>query len=74
MGYRVPHSLLVLLFALFFAANNAFAQGFGDEAGMSQIDEGLLKFGLYGRDSVFIGYDAKTADSGAIGGANIAIE
>lgn len=45
------------------------SQGFGDAPGQSSIPEGILKFGLYGKEWVDIGYAGKTADSGAVGSA-----
>ncbi|NLB62713.1 MAG: cadherin repeat domain-containing protein, partial [Fibrobacter sp.] len=74
---QYTHKLFIAVLFVFFSATSLLhAQGFGEDAGigMSTIDEGLLKFGLYGHDSVFIGYEAKTADSGVVGGGVVELE
>ena len=59
---------MFIIFCVFLSATvSVFAQGFGDGVGMSTLSEGLLKFGLYGKDYVDIGYAAKTSSYGVVG-------
>jgi hypothetical protein len=61
------HGAIFLSCLLFLGLTGLWAQGFGDGAGQSSIPEGILKFGLYGKEWVNVGYNGKTADSGAVG-------
>lgn len=66
----VWYALLALL-GLF---HDAGAQGFGNDAGQTPLNDSLLKFTLYGREWVHVGYRSKTATGGAVGADTLRME
>lgn len=66
-GYCSLNGWFLGLVALGFSAVQVGAQGFGSGANMSVIPEGILKYSIYARDTVLIGYNARTASGGSIG-------